>query len=59
MFEEEAAPLVAADLAAGVEPGEIAEAAEPPAEAETETEAEPAAEADVEAPASEGEDQPS
>jgi large subunit ribosomal protein L9 len=58
MFEEEAAPLVAADLAAGVEPGEIAEAAEPPAEAETETEAEPASEADAaEAPAVEGEDE--
>ena len=64
MFEEEAAPLVAADLAAGAEPDEIAEAAEPAAEAAAETEAEaqpeaePAAEAAAEAPAGEGEDQP-
>jgi large subunit ribosomal protein L9 len=67
MFEEEAAPLVAADLAAGAEPGETAEpAAEAPAEGDAEvaaqpaaeTEAEPAAEGDTEAPADKGEDQP-
>jgi large subunit ribosomal protein L9 len=59
MFEEEAAPLVAADLAAGAEPGEIAEAAEPAAKtAAAEVEAEPASEADAaEAPAVEGEDE--
>src|SRR6478672_4520864 len=46
MFEEEAAPLVAAELATGAEPREIAEAAEPAAEAEVE--AEPAVEAEAE-----------
>ena len=68
MFEEEAAPLVAADLAAAAESGKIAEAepaAEAAAEGEAETEAEPAeaeaepaAEADAETPANEGEDRP-
>jgi len=66
MFEEEAAPLVAADLAAGAEPGEATEAAEPAAEAasegEAEEEAQPAAEGEAEpaaeAAAGEGEDQP-
>ena len=38
MFEEDAAPLVAAELATGAEAGEIAEAAEPAAEAEAEVE---------------------
>jgi large subunit ribosomal protein L9 len=62
MFEEETAPLVAADLAAGAEPGETDESAEPAAEAVAEPEAEPQPaaepEADAEAPAGEGENQP-
>ena len=60
MFEEEAAPLAAAELATDAEPGEIAETAEPATAAEAEpepvAEAEPASEAD--AAAGEGEDQP-
>ena len=68
MFEEEAAPLVAADLAAGAEAGETAEAAEPAAEAASEAEAEAEAERSPRPrrkpnrlprpPAGEGEDQP-
>src|SRR5215218_1847519 len=50
MFEEETAPLVAADLAEDAEPSETAEAAGPAADAaaEGEAEAQPAAEAEAE-----------
>jgi len=53
MFEEDAAPLVAAELATGAEAGEIAEAAEPAAEAEAEAEPAAEAEAEPEGPATE------
>ena len=53
MFEEDAAPLVAAELATGAEAGEIAEAAEPAAEAEAEAESAAEAEAEPEGPATE------
>src|SRR6476660_1081259 len=53
MFEEDAAPLVAAELATGAEPREIAEATEPAAEAEAEAEPAVEAEAEPEEPATE------
>jgi len=60
MFEEEAAPIVAAELATGVEPGEIAGASEP-VEEEASAEPQPATEAEAatepEAEAGEGEEQ--